>query len=397
MGSTLPNVRLVESPRLKPRWARKQGLDYYLTGENEEYFSDEILLLDKREADELVRAGDTAFQLLRATAKRSLNFAARRAELGIPDHALKLIEWSVENEWDHYLLGRWDFAGGIDGRSLKLIEFNADTASLLPETLVFQPEIVRKAGLSPLAGDVRADLLRRFQTLGGGRTDTARVVAHLGHPDDEANSEQLRALAEEAGWGRTDVIHLADLALNPDEGLFREVEIDRWIQYGTLVKFFPWDYALFEEPDLFDYLAELVMDRGLRVLNPAWTLLLQSKALLAHAWKDNPGHPLLLPTAMVPEDLPAPLAGYVRKPRFGRTGDNVAVILNGRDLVAEKGGHYGDQTMVYQQLATYNTDDEDYRYQLSTYQTDRATGVCCRRLNEWIMDDEAEFVPVAVR
>ena len=57
-----------------------------------------------------------------------------------------------------------------------------------------------------------------------------------------------------------------------------------------------------------------------RVLNPAWTLLLQNKALLAYAWQDNPGHPALLPTTFDPAELPSPTRGYVRKPVFGADG-----------------------------------------------------------------------------
>jgi glutathionylspermidine synthase len=388
--------RLVDSPQLKERWVRKRGLDYYTTGENHDYLSDEILKITRAEHDAVMEASQEAYDLLRATARRSLADPVRRAELGIPDKAVPLLDWSVANEFDSTMIGRFDFAGGFNDLPLKLIEFNADTASLMPETGILQPEIISKAGLKPLPTSFLELFTAHLQTLGGGRADTATVVAHMGHEDDKLNAEVLKTAANDAGWGRIDVEELGDLHFNPDEGLFFEAKPGRWIHYGTMIKFFPWDYALFEEPELFDYLSEMVLDKKLRVLNPAWTLLLQSKALMAHAWQDNPGHPLLLPTAMVPEALPNPLDGYVRKPRFGRTGDNVAIILGGRNVAAENQGHYGHETMVYQQLAQYNIDEDKHRYQLSTFQTSRACAVCCRRQDEWIIDDDGEFVPLAL-
>ncbi len=388
--------RLLDSPRLKERWVRKKGLDYYVTGENHDYLSDEILKITRGEADAYLRAGEQAFDLLRDTARRSLADPVRRAELGIPEKAVPLLQWSVKHEWDNYLIGRFDFAGGFDGLPLKLIEFNADTASLLPETVVLQPEILKKAGVTPAPNNLKAGLADTLKRIGRGRKDTANVVAHLGHPDDLHNSEILAEAMADAGWGRADAVELPELDFNPDSGLFYEAKAGRWIHYGTMVKFFPWDFALFEEPDLFDYLSEMVMNDRLRVLNPAWTLLLQSKALMVHAWRDAPGHPLLLPTEFVPEGLPNPLDGYVRKPVFGRTGDNVAIILRGRDVVAENQGYYGESTMVYQALAQFNMDEDKHRYQISTYHSFRASALACRRQDEWIIDDDAEYVPLAV-
>lgn len=334
--------RLTDAPRLKERWVKKQGLAYYTTKENEEYLADEILSINPGEATAALRAGDEAWDLLRACARRSAFDENRLKGLGIPDFAIPLLQWSVENEWDDFLVGRFDFAGGLIDLPLKLIEFNADTASLLPETTVFQPEIIRKAGLKPAPNDLQAALESNARRLGGGRKDTAIAAAHLGSQDDSHNTDVLARAATAAKWGRVDSVMLPTLEINPDEGVFFEAAPGRWIHYGTLIKFFPWDFAALEEPDLWEYLAELVMAKKLRVFNPAWTMLLQSKALLAYAWQDNPGHPLLLPTAFDPADLPRPFDGYVRKPVFGRMGENIEIVMNGRNVVAETQGDYGN-------------------------------------------------------
>lgn len=392
----LVDNRLTDAPRLKDSWLRKQGLSYYAAGDNEDYLADEILSLNQAEATAALRAGDEAWALLRACARSAAFDAARLRALGIPDFAVPLIQWSVEHEWDNFLVGRFDFAGGLNDLPLKLIEFNADTASLLPETAVLQPEIISKAGLKPAPNELLATLETTARRLGGGRKDTAIVAVHLGSPDDSHNTDVLAGIATNAKWGRVDNVQLPDLEINPDEGVFFEAKAGRWIHYGTMIKFFPWDFAALEEPELWEYLAELIMARKLRVFNPAWTMLLQSKALLAFAWQDNPGHPLLLPTAFDPADLPRPLSGYVRKPVFGRMGENVEVVMNGRNVVAKTEGDYGGGPVIYQEFAEFAADRDKHRYQLSTYQAPEACALCCRRQDDLIIDDDGEFVSLAL-
>ena len=77
-------------------------------------------------------------------------------------------------------------------------------------------------------------------------------------------------------------------------------------------------------------------------------------------------------------------------------GENVMVSLNGRGVDAETKGDYGDQVNVYQQLADFGVDDEDYRYQLSVFMTPRASGLACRRQDGLILGDDAEFVSLGL-
>ncbi len=41
-----------------------------------------------------------------------------------------MVKQSWENDIHWHLYGRFDLAGGIDGKPIKLIEFNADTPNL---------------------------------------------------------------------------------------------------------------------------------------------------------------------------------------------------------------------------------------------------------------------------
>jgi glutathionylspermidine synthase len=59
-------------------------------------------------------------------------------ELNIPFNLVELIKESWENDVHWHLYSRFDLAGGIDGKPIKLIEFNADTPTSLFETAIIQ-------------------------------------------------------------------------------------------------------------------------------------------------------------------------------------------------------------------------------------------------------------------
>ncbi|PPK87466.1 glutathionylspermidine synthase [Neolewinella xylanilytica] len=388
---------MIDAPTRVERFARKRSLDYFTSGENADYLADEILLLHPSEADAALAAGDTAYGLLRDTARRCLNDPKRLARLGIPDWCRPLLEWSVANEWDDFLFGRFDLAGGIDGQPLRILEFNADTCSLLPETGLLQPEVLRQNGVKRSAPNKLVESLEaRLREIGAARKGTHGLFTHLGYPEDELNVGFLADRARAAGWKEVHTASLPEATFDPDNGLAADPKPGRTVRYYYLMKFFPWDWIALEESALWEMLEEMIVNHFVRVVNPAWTMLLQSKALLAYAWQDNPGHPLLLPTAFDPADLPDPRRGYVRKPVFGRNGENVMVSLDGRRSDAKRDGDYGELPVVYQERAAFATNGEGLRYQLSAFVTPSASALCCRRQEGLILDDDAEFVSLGL-
>ena len=105
---------------------RNEGLDWFVKGENEDYLVPAFFRLSPAEVQALNEAAQHAAQLLKEAALKVAR-ENRWRELGIPDRAIPLLKYSLAHELDDYLIGRFDFAGGIDGLPLKLIEFNADT------------------------------------------------------------------------------------------------------------------------------------------------------------------------------------------------------------------------------------------------------------------------------
>jgi len=65
---------------------------------------------------------------------------------------IPLIYWNTCSDWENdvhgHLYGRFDLAGGIDGKPIKLLEFNADTPTALFESAIIQWAILGKNGLN---------------------------------------------------------------------------------------------------------------------------------------------------------------------------------------------------------------------------------------------------------
>ncbi len=68
-------------------------------------------------------------------------------EIGVPFNLIDAVKMSWENDVHWHLYGRFDLAGGIDGKPIKLLEFNADTPTALFETSILQWAILKANGM----------------------------------------------------------------------------------------------------------------------------------------------------------------------------------------------------------------------------------------------------------
>ena len=130
-----------------------------------------------------------------------------------------------------------------------------------------------------------------------------------------------------------------------------------------MFKLYPWEWLINEEfgPNLVESL-----DRTLW-LEPIWKMIWSNKAILPVLWEMFPGHPNLLGAARTP-----PVGtDAVAKPLLAREGANVSISKAGA-VIAETGGDYGEEGLVYQAL-----------YSLP----EPATG-CFPVIGSWIVDGE---------
>ncbi|PSR13510.1 MAG: hypothetical protein DA408_13315 [Bacteroidetes bacterium] len=386
--------RLHPAPIPSRRFMRREGMEWLATGENEAYFAEQILAISPAEQRSWTLAAQQGYDALRTTA-RNLVQKGNWRELGIPHNAQRLVKYSMENEWDDFLLGRFDFAGGFGDFPLKMLEFNADTYSLIPETAHVQRhlwvEMKRKVGGGPYDALLPA-LTRRFQQLlqQHPNREPNLLLSTMGYEEDMLNVDVLAEAARAAGFREVHQVALEAVIFDPENGVFVEVGPERFIQFDFWYKMIPWDFIAYEEPELMDLLTDLVLADKVKIFNPAWTMILQSKGCLPFVQQQHPHEDILLKASFSATDFPN--GRYARKPIFGRTGENVALYDGQARPVAENAGDYGSLPYVYQDLASFSVDTQGYRYQGSVFYTDHPAAIGFRRQDDLIIDDDAEFI-----
>ena len=394
--------RLIEAGRPAPRFLRKHGLGWFAEGDNEDYFAPELLSVTEAELEHFRAQAASLYELARRAA-RHVGERQRWADAGIPDNAVELVEHSLRTETELHLAGRFDFAGGLDGIPLKLLEFNADTFSLAPETATVMPHqlelLPRQYRQSARQyNNLLSGLVHSFRRILNHRPNRhpSLLLSGMGHEEDWLNIELIAMAARQAGFQDVQMMALEKVIFSEDDGIFIELGHEEYQQFDFWFKMVPWDFIAFEEPELMGLLTKIVKRELAVVLNPAWSMLLQSKALLPIMQELAPTHPALLRASLNREDMPYG-SNYVAKPIFGRTGDNVSVIQNGRPVQAND-GDYGEFPMVYQESARSAQDEDGDRYQPSIFCAgSEPCALCLRRQDGWIVDDDAEFVGHVIR
>lgn len=358
-----------------------------------EYLTDEVVVVTEAEAEALYLAGAELYEMAVAAADHAVE-ADRLAELGLPDATHELIRATWEDERHWHLWGRFDLAGGVGGVPIKLIEFNADTATLLPEGSLLQWAQARRADPDAVQYNALYErLVEQFGRLKGKNPDLvyggdARLLATAaaGSREDDANVAVLAAAAEEAGFTVT-VRPVHDVHFSAGEGVFTFEEGAGWVRHDFVVKLVPWEAFVEDEPEVFQALADLILDRHVVVANPPYALLLQSKRLLKVMWERFEGHPLLLPASYTP------LGGrrHVEKVAFGREGANVTVYDALGHETLRTPGDYDVYPTVFQEWADLPHDRNVDLYQTGLFWAFEPCAIGFRRGGE-VIGNESPFV-----
>ena len=371
---------------------RGLGWDWAIEEACAAYVAREAVVLSEAEAETLLRAADTLYDML-----------VESIPDPIPDDLLQLLaipanlwaavrhSWNDERHWHIY--GRFDIASTPDGP--KLLEFNADTATSLPETAVVQWASLVAAGTpdeSRQANGLFEGLSAQFRQwldLNSDLDPTLLLVYLPDSQEDEANCAVLAEAAREAGFQHVQLCPVDAMQVSvagEERGVWAPMEGEQWQRFGFLFKLVPWEILAQEEPALTADLSQLLLSRDVVIANPAYSLLFQSKGILAWLWQVYPHHPLLLESAL--QDLPG---HYVRKPLFGREGQNVAEVQNGQ-VTSEVPGEFAPQPQVRQRWAELPTDTQQRRYQAGVFWAGEACALGFRRDAAFITN-LSEFVP----
>lgn len=362
-------------------WCVEDGCANYVPGE--------AVVLPEEEADALLNAADTLYDMMVQSVPVDLPDTFLKV-LGIPENLWQMVRhsWNDERYW--HLYGRFDLAQTPDGP--KLLEFNADTATSIPETAVVQWASLAAAGkneANQYSGlyEALVEQLKTWRMLNDD-LQPALLLTYIGDSaEDETNCAVMAQAARDAGFD-AHLCPIEDISVSTEgaeKGVWAQIGAEQWQQFPFLFKLLPWEQIAWEEPELLESLTLLTRTRTVVIANPAYTLLFQSKGMLAWLWNAYPYHPLLLET-----DL-EPLTGkYIRKPYFGREGQSVEVI--DKVSVAKMEGEYDNQQQVYQRWCELPEDSKGYQYQAGVFWAGEGCAIGFRR-EKGIITNLSQFVP----
>jgi glutathionylspermidine synthase len=338
------------------------------------FTADEVDTLEAATAELAARCLDAAEHIVAS---------GRMGELAIPPawHDHVAASWRARTP---SLMGRFDFA--FDGRGPpKLLEYNADTPTALLEASVVQWHWLQQA---ILPGEPHADqfnslhekLIANWRALAV--TWSANTSVHFtcagDSEEDRGNLDYLRDVATQAGV-TTKFVAVEDIGWNADRGAFVDLDDD---EISVLAKLYPWEWLAA------DAFGVHLLAARIRVLEPAWKMLLSNKGLLAILWELFPGHPNLLPASFKAGAIDG---DWVEKPLLSREGANVAIHRGGATIAAP--GDYGAEGRVYQAYAPIPRFGDDYVTVGSWVIGDEPAGIGLREDESEITRNTSRFVP----
>jgi glutathionylspermidine synthase len=384
-------VKLLKINPLKNEQLEKLGFTWHTDNDNSKYISESLVKITQNEAEAYYEAVNELYDMYVEAAEyvieNNLFF-----ELGIPFNLIDAIKKSWESDVHWHVYGRFDLAGGLDSKPIKLIEFNADTPTALFETALLQWALLKENGMDEdkQFNNVYETIKQNFKRLitlfddtelFDERYDGWKILfsSIYGNDEEEATTRLLQQIATDAGFN-TGFEYLGDVRFDED-GIYDRDDN----QYEYWFKLYPWEDIAVDEPELATTLTNVMQNQNAIILNPAYTLLFQSKGMLKILYDLFPDSPYLLKTSF------EPLKGikHVEKSVFGREGANIKIV-DGTTL-NEQEGPYGNYKKVYQEYIDFNKDENGSKYQAGVFFAYEACGMGFRKGGE-IMNNMSKFV-----
>lgn len=266
------------------------------------------------------------------------------------------------NTHEPFLSGRFDLA--TDGKLVKLLEYNADSAGIIAETAVVQGLWARTTGCLVGRGggdEVHGRLVEAWKRIAGNRK--VHVFVDLTEDEEIYMEKYYGRVLRDAGVEFKEGNKIGEITVNESEVLDKDGEkievIWKVWNWNTIVSSFlssnPQDKKL----------SDIMFHPSVTVIEPFWKIIPSNKALLAVLWEMFPNHPYLLRTSF---DLTSELASgkYVSKPISGRLGENVSIHELG-GLIEGKEGHFGSNSCIFQEFFALPLFDSSVRAILGSW------------------------------
>jgi len=375
------------------KFLEKIGFFWHTDPDNTPYVADKLVEVTSVEADAYYEAVNELYEMFTEAGEYVIENELFH-EIGIPFNLVEAVKMSWDNDIHWHLYGRFDLAGGLDGKPIKLIEFNADTPTALFETSILQWAMLKLNNMeeSHQFNNLYEALGDNFKRLVMMEEDVEDFENHYDgwkilfssvrdNEEEESTVKLLQTIASEAGF-KTEFAYIEDVEFSGEEGVFyKDVNYEYWF------KLIPWEDIAIEESDLAMLLTQIMQNQKAIILNPAYTLMFQSKAFMKILWDLYPNHPLLLETSFDPLEGMA----QVEKRIFGREGANTVIVDKNQKVMAETDGEYGEFGVIYQEYAELPTDDKGESYQAGVFFAYEGCGLSFRK-GGLILDNYSKFV-----
>ena len=371
----------------------KIGFFWHTDPDSTPYVASEIVDVSSDEADAYYEASNELYEMFAEAGEYVIENELFH-ELGIPFNLIEAVKMSWDNDIHWHLYGRFDFAGGIDGKPIKLIEFNADTPTALFETSILQWAMLKANNMEDTHqfNNVYDAIKDNFKRLIMMEDDIEGFENHYegwkilfssvkDNEEEESTVKLLQTIAKDAGF-ITEFAYMEDVEFDAEEGVFyKDVNYEYWF------KLYPWEDIGIEESDLAMLMTKIMENQKAIFLNPAYTLMFQSKAFMKILWDLYPNHPLLLETDF------EPLKGIaqVEKKIFGREGANTIIVDKNEKIIEERDGEYGEFPSIFQEYVELPTDKNGESYQAGVFFAYEGCGLGFRR-GGLILDNYSKFV-----
>ena len=387
-------MKLEKLKPLSDEYLESIGFVWHTDSDNSSYVSDEIVVINENEANAYYEATNELYDMFAEAGQHVIDNDLFH-DLNIPFNLVEMIKESWENDVHWHLYSRFDLAGGIDNKPIKLIEFNADTPTSLFETAIIQWAMLKANGLDEASQfnnlyEALKDNFKRIITLDSDIEKFEEYYSGLGwkilfssissSSEDINTTKLLQHIATEAGFN-TDFEFIENVQFN-DEGIYKNDEL-----FEFWFKLIPWENIAIEESELALILTQIIGDKKAIIFNPAYTLMFQSKGFMKILWDLYPNHPLLLETSF------EPLVGkkQVEKRCFGREGANVTIINADQSIDEQTNGDYEGHKPIYQEYVEFPKDSNGNSYQAGVFYAYEACGLGFRRGGK-ILNNMSKFV-----
>lgn len=371
----------MERLALKPRsgWQNileSQGMAYH-TIDGSPYWDESACY---RFSAQQVDALESATQELHRMSLEAVREVIRRDlfdRFRIPREFVRLVIKSWEKE-EPSLYGRFDLAYTGTGPP-KLLEYNADTPTALLEAAVIQWFWLQD--LFPQAdqfNSIHEKLIAFWKKWPHLVLDPVYFACSEQSREDLGNVEYLMDTAYQAGI-RVRGIPIEEIGWEDASRCFVDLD-DAPIR--TLFKLYPWEWMVRED------FGKHLLETPIRVLEPAWKMVLSNKAILVLMWEMFEGHPNLLPASF---DRAGVTGDYVRKPIYSREGENVAICARGWNM--ETPGTYGGEVSIYQAYTPLPVFDGNHTVIGSWVIGGEAAGIGIREDTGPVTTNASRFIP----